>query len=316
MLAQQVSPPEAGTSSARSAMRLAGADASDESMCQTAVAGLYPNVTMSMIVSNPETDWSTENGSVHGVPNCSMNTSICSRVRSWSRKKTTPCSSTVARIARTASSCSGARRSRPPMIAPTAGVTGWTSNAVDVVMGRLLVRSGRSEARVRHLVTLAPEEVDLPVGDAPAAVASCVLVDVADDHDGRGVVVRIDAEVPGSAQHFTACSVAVHVDEMVRHLVDGDAEHLAHCLGHRLELLVTLGVGERLVGAGVVAPHPPVGREHREECVDVPPVDGGGVPEGEPVELEDVGISHEDATSRSPVTTERRARSSQSGTSG
>ena len=104
MLAQHVSPPDGGTSSARRAIRLAGSGASDESMCQTAVAGLYPSVTMSMIVSNPETDWSTENGSVHGVPKFSMNASVCSRVRSWSRKKTTPWSSTAARTARTVSS--------------------------------------------------------------------------------------------------------------------------------------------------------------------------------------------------------------------
>src|SRR5262245_49219955 len=68
MLAQHVSPPDDGTSIARSAMRLAGAAASEESMCQTAVARLYASVGMSMTVSSAGTDWSTENGSVHGVP--------------------------------------------------------------------------------------------------------------------------------------------------------------------------------------------------------------------------------------------------------
>jgi hypothetical protein len=36
MLAQHVSPPDGGTSSARNAIRLAGSGASDESMCRSA----------------------------------------------------------------------------------------------------------------------------------------------------------------------------------------------------------------------------------------------------------------------------------------
>ena len=126
MLAKHVSPPTAGSCTARKIEPIGGRAMNVLSLCHSSAPSPF-GLTWSKTVTVGRSWYFVASGGTLSGPNRSANARCCSSVSGCPRKNTTRWANSAARRPAAVSSSSGSRRSTPQISAPITAVSGLTS---------------------------------------------------------------------------------------------------------------------------------------------------------------------------------------------